>query len=260
MIVFCYDGTFEGLLSCLFDAYTMKCFPAGLLGPWDVPPLHASRVHQVATAEEKSGRVLAGLCKRLSASAMHMLLLGWLAEEPGIDLVMFRFMRKVFDGACGQEHNLADDNVLALTKLARQVSHEAHLMQGFVRFQKTAQGVYAAVIGPRYHVLPLIVAHFVERFADQHWLIYDEVRGQGVYFEEGRLQEATLDARLVQEGGLASHLLAEGEGLFEQAWRGYCTATVIKERLNPRLQRRCMPTRYWRYMTEKRPPKGGGER
>ena len=76
-----------------------------------------------------------------------------------------------------------------------------------------------------------------------------------MYFEDGQVQDATLDAKLVQEGGLASHLLAEGEGIFEQAWRGYCAATVIKERLNPRLQRRCMPTRYWRYMTEKRPSK-----
>ena len=39
--------------------------------------------------------------------------------------------------------------------------------------------------------------------------------------------------------------------LFQDLWKSYFKAMTIKERLNPTLQRRCMPRRYWAYLTEK---------
>lgn len=33
MLVFRYDKSFDGLLSALFDAYSMRAFPEALIGP-----------------------------------------------------------------------------------------------------------------------------------------------------------------------------------------------------------------------------------
>ena len=57
MLVFRYDKSFDGLLSALFDAYSMRTFPAALLGPGEPDPLYPERVHDVATDEAHAGRV-----------------------------------------------------------------------------------------------------------------------------------------------------------------------------------------------------------
>ena len=37
MLVFRYDKTFDGLLSALFDAYSLHVFPEALIGPGERP-------------------------------------------------------------------------------------------------------------------------------------------------------------------------------------------------------------------------------
>ena len=39
MLVFRYDKTFDGLLSALFDAYSLHVFPEALIGPGEPEPL-----------------------------------------------------------------------------------------------------------------------------------------------------------------------------------------------------------------------------
>lgn len=154
MIVFHYDKSFDGLLSAVFDAYTGRLFPDALLGPEDVQLLLAGRAHSVITKEEKADRVFRGLKKRLSRQAGTDLLLAWLSEQPGSDLLLFRYMRKVFDSARPVERDYADSDVFAVRQLAEKVTAERCLLRGFARFQKTAEGLYFAVLSPKYNILP----------------------------------------------------------------------------------------------------------
>ena len=43
MLVFRYDKSFDGLLSALFDAYSMRAFPEALIGPGEPEPLFTER-------------------------------------------------------------------------------------------------------------------------------------------------------------------------------------------------------------------------
>ena len=56
-------------------------------------------------------------------------------------------------------------------------------MRQFVRFQKTADGIFFAVMNPLYNVLPLSACFFQNRFADQPWVIYDTGRKYGLYYD-----------------------------------------------------------------------------
>ena len=49
MLVFRYDKSFDGLLSALFDAYSLRAFPEALIGPGEPEPLFTERVHEVVT-------------------------------------------------------------------------------------------------------------------------------------------------------------------------------------------------------------------
>ena len=57
MILFIYDHTFEGLLTCIFDAYFRKTFPDSLLMEGEPLPLFYDEAIHIATDEVKAGRV-----------------------------------------------------------------------------------------------------------------------------------------------------------------------------------------------------------
>lgn len=267
MLIAYYDKTFEGLLSVVFDAYEFKAFPDALLREKEAMPLLATRSRVVETCPEKAARVFRGLKKKLSERALRDVTLAWLSDADGADMALLRYIRKVFDAPSAMETNLADPDVFAVATLAKKVLREKHQWEGFIRFQKSARGVYVAACAPRHDVLPLLAPHFTDRFADQSWVIFDVKRRYGVFFDRGSLYDAFLDnaaaEALARSGGrLENGLLAEDELLFQELWQRYFTATAIRERTNERLQRRCLPRRFWRYLTEKqgqdgRPPYSG---
>ena len=64
MIVYQYDKSFDGLLTCIFEAYDRKMFP-DILQAEGVPlPLFHEEVIRIITDERKSSRVWKGLEKR----------------------------------------------------------------------------------------------------------------------------------------------------------------------------------------------------
>ena len=97
MLVFRYDKTFDGLLSALFDAYSLHVFPEALIGPGEPEPLFTERVHDVVTDEAHASRVWRGLERRLIARARSMFVYAWHGEQAGGDLLMLRCLRRVFD-------------------------------------------------------------------------------------------------------------------------------------------------------------------
>ena len=251
MYIFHYDKSFDGLLSAVFDAYAIRRFPDRLLAGGDMAPLQTVASHCVKSGVEKSLRVYKGLRERLSRRALGALKLVWLSEEPGNDELIFRYIRKVFDSADFMETDLAEPDIFAVQHTANKVSCEAHLLRGMARFQKTAQGVYFSAIGPKHNCLTLLLPHFRDRFLGQQWIIYDVKRGYGIFFDGEECHETFLPEEGHTDGTLRDDLLAGDEKLFQILWKGYFNAMSIKERVNPKLQRRCMPRRFWPYLTEK---------
>lgn len=247
-----YDGSFEGLLNVIFDAYTEKRFFDLVLPPGEMPPLTVSETRLVITNRARADRVFAGLVRRLSRTGKNTLLLAFLSEKPGSSTHLFQYMRAVFDDAVSPEHDYARAAILAVDRLAKAVYEESILLRGFTRFQKTADGIYCGIIGPKYNVLTLLLAHFTARFATHPWMLYDAVRGYGFYHDTKNLTEVILDPDLVREGMLEDNFLDRDEKVFQVLWQTYFSAATVRERLNPALQARCLPRRFWRYMTEMR--------
>lgn len=252
MLAFIYDDTFEGLLSAVFDAYVDKVFPEIILGGRDTAPLMVRETRVVATSRAKADRVFAGLSKRLSRQGKNTLILAFLSEEQGTASLLFRYIRKVFDSPAMVEGDFADPDILATDQLAKRVYCEAHHLEGFARFQKTADDVYVAALGPRYNVLSLLVPYFRARFAPMRWILYDVNREYGLYHESGNITDVYLDPAHIGKGWLAPSLLADGEAAYQEMWREYCVTAAVMERLNPRLQVRCLPRKFWPYLTEMR--------
>jgi probable DNA metabolism protein len=252
MLYYIYDGTFEGFLTAVFDAYCRNETPDRIVNEEIPLPLFVD-THPVVSDEEKAGRILQGLKKKISQSAVNMLYCCYLSEMPDVELILLRYIQKALSTPASIELNFADDDVLALSKIYRKVSNERmHIVQ-FVRFQKTADGLYFAAIDPLYNVLPLCIEFFQDRYADQQWLIYDTRRNFGAFYDLTHTEIVRFDHPPVnrQTGSICREQQDDDEQAFQDLWKEYLQAISIPSRKNLRLQRQFMPGRFWKYLVEK---------
>lgn len=253
MVIFVYDKTFEGLLTAVFDAYFRKTFPDLLLAEGEPLPLFYEEVLTICSDEEKSARVWKSLKKKLSPFALAGITTNWLSELSGVDNLLFKYICKVTDSPVSVEMNFGDPIVLEFTKLYKKVRAERYAILQFLRFQKATDDVFFAAVEPLYNILPLTISHFKDRFSDQKWLIYDLKRQYGYYYDCLQVTEISFEDRPMHlvTGKLDESLMAADEKLLQSMWKTYFKSIAIKERTNPRLQRRSMPVRFWKYLTEK---------
>ncbi len=255
MTVYTFDGTMDGLLTAVFDAFSLKEQPEQLLAKGDALPLFCDHTYSVTTDDEKARRVWTGLEKQLSHEAVRLISVSWLSELSELSTPLFQYVCKVFrQGDISK--NFADSDVLTVTNIARRVLHEQLRMKQFIRFQKAKDGTYLAVVSPDHNVLPIIIDHFQDRFNDQPWLIYDAKRHYGFYYDGQTAIRITFEDEAsvpfnLSDGKLNEDVLSSDDQLLQNLWRTYFKAICIKERMNPRKQLQDMPRRYWKYMTEK---------
>ena len=253
MIIYRFDGSFDGLLSAVFDSFARREKPDALLTTDGSLPLFYDLLHQVETDSDKSGRVWRKLTKVITASARAALTSAFLTDNPEFPLLALRFIsRAVTSSGVSVETDFSDPAVLAVLKECRRVRGEAHRLLQFVRFQKAADGTYFAMIEPAFDVLPFAVNHFSDRFSDQPFIIYDRLRDYGYHYDGAELKRVVIssDGYHMQTGLLSEEIMHPQERLFQDLWRAYVKSTAIMERLNPRKQRQDMPVRYWKYLTE----------
>ncbi|ARS37863.1 DNA metabolism protein [Pontibacter actiniarum] len=256
MYHYTYDGTFEGLLTVVFEAYERKAWPASIEQEHLAQPSMFGQHLAVVTDEEKAARVWQGLQKKLSVGAQQALYYTYLWEQPGFEQTVFAYVKLVFGSSESIEGNYAAPCVLQVQQAAKQVHREKHRMEAFVRFEKTADGLFYAAVTPDFNVLPLIVRHFEKRYADQRWAIYDTSRRYGAYYD---LQQVSLVQMELpphrRQGVPATEARHAEEDTYRQLWQVYFDHVTIPERRNPKLHLRHMPRRYWKYLSEKQPRK-----
>ncbi|GHT54153.1 DNA metabolism protein [Bacteroidia bacterium] len=252
MLYFIYDHTFDGLLTCVFDAFNRKEFPEKIAGEEVQLPMFTESF-RVITDEAKADRVLAALRKKISKSAADMLFIDFLSELEGVEMILFRYIQKALTTETGIEMNFADPDVLELSKIYKKVIREEERMRQFVRFQKTADGMFFAVMDPVHNVLPLSARFFQNRFADQPWIVYDVRRKYGLYYDLKTVETVHFDHLDIslETGKLTAGKLDDYEAAFQDLWKDYLKAITIQERKNLKLQRQHMPKRFWKYLTEK---------
>lgn len=253
-VVLTYDGSFEGFLTCVFNAYEEKLQVVDIIAFGEEQNQLFSETRNVITEEFKVQRVLKGLKKKVSSNTFLRIKWAFLSEIQGIELNMYHMICYIFSSEEKVELDYSHPAVLHIAKVAKQVGREKHRMEAFVRFRLTKDDVYFAIIEPDFNVLPIISKHFKSRYADQKWLIYDSKRKIGVHYDLQKLEYVSL--QLPEDIGISGGNLEyfdEGEIYFQKLWKDYFDATNIKSRVNMRLHVQHVPKRYWKYLSEKSP-------
>jgi probable DNA metabolism protein len=191
---------------------------------------------------------VAGRLFELSANAFDAIVHAGMSELP-ISREIARYGRKVLNAGQRQAADRAacdrgDPDVRAVLDAAYKVWHEIDRLRGLLRFSPDENGVYIARCEPDHFVLPALGPHFRERFGETPWAVIDEKRRLCLHCDGGGEPE------ICRTGDGCSIAGNPADGEWEKLWRHYHKTINNESRNNPDLQRRFMPKRYWKYLTE----------
>ena len=251
MLYYIYDGTFDGFLAAVWESIERDEVPEQIVTSNKLEINLFTETRVVKTDFNKAKELLGKIIEKLSRSGLKTMLYCYLADEPGSEVVLCEYLRKVLAVDENIETKLADPTVLKVKKIREKVAKEVHRYKGIVRFREIEPGFFYGPIEPDHQITSLLADHFRRRFADQRWFIHDRRRNCGVLYDGDGvrfLKDVELKPELEEiNSGCYSKEELEWEGL----WNVYFKSIEIKERSNPKLQRQYLPARYWRYLVEK---------
>lgn len=248
-----FDGSFYGLLTCVFEAFEYKDRAVSICEEQSYIADMFSESRAIVTNQSKAERIWNGLTKHLKKSELHSFYSAYLSEDVHAHQAIFNLMVRGFSTSFNLLHDFGDNDVMKFSQTLKKVGREQHRMKAFVRFQKSNDGLYFSMIDPDFNVLPLIISFFKNRYADQRWMIYDVRRSYGFMYDQNSVKEIQLlekrnsDITKNQE----TIELDDSELKYQRMWKQYFKSTNIEARKNTKLHIQHVPKRYWKYLIEK---------
>lgn len=240
-VIYRYDGSFDGLLCCVFEAISRGELPAAIQRGEEAQ-LSLLEAREIASDPQKARRVERSIPTKISREAADLVWKAHLTCLPEREKHILAFLRLGYRIGPSVMNHLSDDAVNDLNRAVLHLEREAHLFLGFVRFTES-EGALAAAIEPKNCVLPLIAPHFCDRFSGETFLIFDRTHGQALVHQGGRGEILPLEALELPPPD-------EKERFARDLWRAYHRAVSIGPRENPRCQMNHLPLRFRGAMTE----------
>ena len=239
-MVYCYDGSFDGFLCCIFESYAKHEVLTTINSDEDSEPtLYPTR--RIVTDREHARRVYRKI-RQLSPAAADLVRRGFLTCMPDMELHLYHLVAKLLREGPGFLRNLSDETLYPVLKAVRFLGAEAEKLRGFVRFSDF-NGVLGSEIEPKNRILPVLRGHFCSRYQNEKFFIYDRTHREALFYADGKAVILPLEHFQMAPPD-------ETEASYRQLWKRFYDTIAIRERENPRCRMTHMPKRYWNTMTE----------
>ncbi len=244
-----YDGSFYGLICSLVPWLRWRHLPDGiarensrqplLFAGEEAAPASSTELVLASSACDPQVFKLPGVSRETWQNAWH----AFLSEAPNIELAVARYLLLAIEKQSKVDSFMADERVRLIQKLAKKVTFERHRFLGLLRFRIIGDNLYYASIKPDNFILPILAPHFVERFADQRWIIHDRRREIAAMYD---LRAWTITERAATDLPAVS----PKEDSTQKLWQCFFDSIAVRERLNLALQQKFIPKKYWSDLTE----------
>lgn len=237
-VIYVYDGSYEGMLCCVFYSFLRKEIPSGV----QTDDNTLLPVFRVPTEPDKADRVAGGIRKKLGRAAMENVRAMFLSCHEAKERAVIAYVHTGFCYGRRFYRMLDEDSVLTVNRAVKYLYNEVHRYKEFIRFSDLG-GALVSTIEPQNMVLPLLGRHFVARFPNEKFMIYDKAHGMALVYLDRKSAIIPVDELTLPE--------PDAEELkFRKLWKLFYDTIEIKERHNERCRMNFMPKRFWRNMTE----------
>lgn len=244
MTTYFFDGTKNGLLTCIFESFyekripddvTTECVQCGLL----------DEIVTIKTDNEKAERVYKCLKNCKTKYLVSDFNLTFRSGEKSRFKVLFDYLNVAISNKnIDVSKAFALPEIQAFTDLKNRIYTETHRFKGFLRFMETEKGFYYACYEPDNDITELLVPHFTARL--QSPFIIHDIKRNILALCDGKRYK-------ILNGGDngVTVFMSESEENFLDLWQQYYKSINIEERKNLRQMRNYMPERYWKNLSEK---------
>jgi len=242
-IGYLYDGGLAGFFCCVHESVYQRelpyCIEAKAAAQMSLLPRK-----YIATDPHKAGRVRASIPNKICPRALQLVENVFLSCMKERELALLRFLLLGYNEGSKVTRQLGRAEIAPLLAAEKHLLGECHLLQGFVRFSDYG-GALAATITPKNFVLPYIARHFINRFSDENFIIYDKTHKAALIFENKKQKIIPLEE-------VEFPRVSQEEESYRELWKRFYDTVAIEARYNPRCRMTNMPKRYWENMTEMR--------
>jgi len=240
-MIYVTDGSFEGVLTAVFEAYKNKTEPEDIIVSKDGYQLSLLPAMEIASDSEKSSRVEKAIVEKMGREALETIYRAYLSDSPDAGMAIYNFIKIGLKTGRRVLSYLQHPDILKVHDMSSRVLKETHLFLGILRFRKLKNGIYYSKIEPDGNIIAFLAEHFAARLSDQPWIIHDAKRGICALYN-------TIEVVFTDE---PIRLKEDFQDEFEALWKRYFDTIAIESRKNLKLQRKFMPKRYWKNLIEK---------
>ena len=221
-ITYRYDGTLDGIFTCLMESYERKEIPAEIFPP-ESEQTCLLPCREIQTDPAAAQRAQSAIPLKIGSEALHFVRKGFLTCLPRKEWYLLMFLRMGFHAV-------------------RNLENESHFMKEFLRFSEH-NGTLVSRIEPKNQVLPMIAQHFCERFPEEQFLIFDESHHMALVYRPYDFAILPLEELTVPKA-------SEDEFFYRALWKMFYNTIEVQGRRNHKCRMNHMAKRYWKHMTE----------
>jgi len=238
-----YDGSFEGLLTIVFNCYILKTIPLNVIDTNKYISNILDTTEDIDTDYEKSERIFNGIVKNISYDVLYNSYYAFLSNETNKEINILKYILYGFLVGSQIDTMLAIDFVFKVNSFRKEMLSESHKLKGLLRFAKIDNNLFYASIHPNHNVIENLGHHFIKRLPTQNFIIHDKNRNIALLYN-------TKEYKIIDATSLNIPQISKKEQLYQNLWKTFFETIAIKERTNPKLQRQFMPKKYWKDILE----------
>lgn len=279
-----YDGTFNGLLTCIWHHYYNDKAKGIFVCDdyqWDM----LTAAESVETDDRKALKVYKAVKEKMSYTDLERIYRVLMSCRDEKEMIILRYLELGFKTGPAVSMLHGDPAVHAAQSAETDIANEIHRLKGLIRFRDlnfTYNGSDICYAGPDPAEVPSedtgSIPYLPSRehpgtgaAGDIH-IFYSDIEPKNDLIEFlaphfcSRFREQSFIIHDVRRkkalfaskgswyiGPLTRDQIPsprEDDMFFQKLWQGYFASIAIKERTNPRCQKNFMPMRYWKFLTE----------
>lgn len=236
-----YDGTFEGLMTCIYYHYK-KEKAAGIYIFTNYQQSVVQTYCTVETDVTKAKIVIDAINKLVSNEAYIYVYYCYLSNASCKENIILDFLVFAFNYGKNTMNFYTHEKVLPINEIYKKVAKEEHRMLGILRFSDIG-GILYAKYSPDNDLSVLLADHFADRYKNEKFIIFDEKRKKAVVYANNKWE-------IKENINIEEFEISENEKNVQSLWKQYFTDLAIEERKNINLQFQFVPARYRKNMAE----------
>ena len=242
MADYLYDGTFDGLLTCIhFHYYNEKAEGIYIKENYQANILRSSVT--VETDTVKAETVYKAIRDKISPFDLRRVYKAFMSSDPEKENKILNYVRYGFKHGSSISMLHGEPIVFAIQSIEKKVNNEIHRLKGLIRVFELEEGILYSQIEPDHDIVEFLAYHFTDRYKNEPFIIHDMKRSKALVAYQGEWYLTHFTKENITG-------YSEAEQEYSRLWKRYFETIAIKERKNERCQKNLMPQRYWKNMTE----------